>query len=257
MRAARLLEMLLVLQNRGRVTAADLAQRLEVSERTIRRDVEALSGAGVPIYATPGANGGIELLGDFQTRLTGLTPDEALCIGLAGQPELAHRLGLGAPAGAVAEKLVAALPEALATSATSLSAWLVHDPDPWAGSQVAHGELRRLVRCIREHRVVEVGVGEGPAVARRPLGLALKAGSWYLVDAVGAATEGDDEGDPGSAVRIVAIDGLRSTRITRHRFEPPGDFDLQRTWARWRDARLSVDPPGGEYCDGGRNRLPS
>src|ERR1700675_3532664 len=106
MRAARVLDMLLVLQRRGRMTAQELAEHLEVSQRTILRDVEALSEAGVPIFTTRGAGGGIELMDGFQTNLTGLTQTEALCLFLVGQPQVAHRLELGAPTLTARNKLL-------------------------------------------------------------------------------------------------------------------------------------------------------
>src|SRR4029077_13256502 len=109
MRAARVLDMLLVLQRRGQVTAQELADTLEVSERTILRDVEALSEAGVPIFTVRGSGGGIALMEGFQTRLTGLTTDEARSLFLVGQPQVAHRLGLGAPTRTARNKLLNAI----------------------------------------------------------------------------------------------------------------------------------------------------
>ena len=135
MRAARVMDMLLLLQRRGRLTAGQLATALEVSERTILRDVDALSEAGVPLVTSRGSGGGIELLDGFQTRLTGLTPDEAQCLFLVGQPQVAHRLGLGAPTRSVGLKLSNALPQHLAEQAESLHSWFLHDPDPWVATE--------------------------------------------------------------------------------------------------------------------------
>ncbi|HEX8918904.1 MAG TPA: HTH domain-containing protein, partial [Chloroflexota bacterium] len=134
MRAARVLDMLLLLQRRGRMTARELAETLEVSERTILRDVDAFSEFGVPIVTTRGTGGGIELMDGFQTRLTGLTGEEALCLFLVGQPALAHRLGLGVPTRTARNKLLSAIPPRLAAEADSLSDWFLHDPDPWEGN---------------------------------------------------------------------------------------------------------------------------
>jgi predicted DNA-binding transcriptional regulator YafY len=218
MRAARLLDMLLVLQRRGRVTAPELAATFEVSERTVRRDVEALSEAGVPIYTARGAGGGIELLHGFRTELTGLTDDEAQYLFLAGQPRVAHRLGLDAPARSARNKLLNAIGPARADDAEHLATWFLHDPDPWTGNRIPHGELRRLARCVHERRRVELTIASEPTVTVRPLGLVLKAGSWQLVV---AARRGID---------VVAIDELRATRLTNQRFTPPAGFDLARFW---------------------------
>ncbi len=220
MRAARVLDMLLVLQRRGRLTARELAETLEVSERTILRDVEAFSEAGVPIVATRGAGGGIELLDGFQTHLTGLTTDEALCLFLVGQPQVAHRLGLGAPTRSARNKLLTALPPRLAAEADRLSTWFLSDPDPWTGNQLPHGELRRVARCVQERRCVELAIAHEPVRAIRPLGLVIKAGSWHVV------CVGDE------AVDVVCIDQLRGTRLTNRFFTPPEDFDLAAFWGR-------------------------
>jgi predicted DNA-binding transcriptional regulator YafY len=210
--------MLLVLQRRGRVTAKELAETLEVSERTVLRDVEALSEAGVPIFTTRGAGGGIELMDGFQTHLTGLSTDEALCLFLVGQPQVAHRLGLGAPTLTARNKLLNAIAPTLAEEADRLSTWFVHDPDPWTGNRIPHGELRRLARCVHRRRKVELMIAHEPTITVRPLGLVLKAGSWHLI------VSGNDRVD------VVCIDDLRATRLTNQVFTPPPDFDLTEFW---------------------------
>lgn len=220
MRAARVLDMLLVLQRGGRMTAAELAGTLEVSQRTILRDVDALSEAGVPIFTTRGAGGGIELMDGFQTHLTGFTTDEALCLFLVGQPQVAHRLGLGAPTLTARNKLLNAIAPPLAEEADRLSTWFLHDPDPWTGNRIPHGELRRLTRAIHQRRTVDLAIADEPTATVRPLGLVLKAGSWHLIVA----------GD--RAVAAVCLDQLRATRLTNRHFTPPADFDLGEFWKR-------------------------
>lgn len=223
MRAARVLDMLLVLQRRGRMTARELADAFEVSERTVLRDVEALSEAGVPIYASRGAGGGISLLDGFETRLTGLTEQEAGSLLLVGQPRVAHRLGLAAPARSAHAKLGAALPGALAGRADALTAWFLHDPDPWQGHTIPHGELRRIAGCITARCRVELRFPDGDPVTVEPLGLVLKAGSWYLV------VHDADASPP--FYDVLCLDRLRATRLTRQPFTRPTGFTLQAVWA--------------------------
>ena len=189
-----------------------------MSESTILRDVEALSEAGVPIYTSRGSGGGIELIDGFQTRLTGLTVDEAECLFLVGQPQVAHRLGLGASTQKARNKLSNAVPAAFAEHADILSSWFVHDPDPWAGHRIPHGELRRIARSIRGHRRVELHLANDQPVTVEPLGLVLKAGSWHLVVADHESTS------------VICLDQLRATRLTKQRFEPPVGFALSGYW---------------------------
>jgi len=200
------------------MTARALAQQLDVSERTILRDVDAFSEAGVPIFTTRGGRGGIEVMDGFQTRLTGLTTDEAESLFLVGQPEVAHRLGLGVPARATRNKLLNAIAPMLAAEADQLDSWFLHDPDPPHGYAVPHGELRRLSRSIKRSRRVEVFIGQEPAVSVRPLGLVLKAGSWSLVVMGKRGAE------------VLCIDQLRATRLTNEPFVRPADFNLDRFW---------------------------
>jgi predicted DNA-binding transcriptional regulator YafY len=223
MRAARVLDMLLVLQRSGQLTAGELARQLEVSERTVLRDVEALSEAGIPIYTSRGAGGGIALMDGFRTHLTGLSDDEASCLLLAGQPQLARRLGLAAGARGARQKLLAAISPPLADQAQRLDRWFLHDPEPDGGPTPPDADLLRLVRGVRQHRQVELTPVSGTPITVQPLGLVLHAGSWLVV--VGCA----------GAVRLGRLDRVRSSRLTGQRFEPPAGFDLARFWADRRE----------------------
>jgi predicted DNA-binding transcriptional regulator YafY len=227
MRAARLLDMLLVLQRRGRQTARQLADALEVSERTILRDVGSLSEAGVPIRTSPGAGGGIDLIAGFETRLTGLTTEEAECLVLVGQPAVARILGLAAPTRSVQHKLNNAIGVALAGKGDPVSRWFLNDPAPWGDERLPLPELRRIVGCIRRCRRIELDLGDRAPVLVDPYGLVLKAGDWHLVAGIGDARS------------VIRLTGLRTTRLTRQRFDPPPDFSLPEYWT----AHLAATSP--------------
>lgn len=224
MRAARLLDMLLILQRRGRVTAPQLALELEVSSRTVLRDVEALGQAGLPVVTHRGVGGGVELLGGFRTQLTGLTAEEAHGLFLAGQLPIAGLLGLAAAARRVREKLLDALGHSLVDEAERLDGWFLIDPGPAAHEPMLRSELPRLAGAIERRLRVELRWAEGVVVAVEPLGLVMAAATgWWLV---ARRPDPPGEGQP----ELMALAGLAGARITRHRFERPEGFRLGPFW---------------------------
>ncbi len=186
MRASRLVTLLLLLQTRGRLTAAELAGELEVSVRTVHRDVEALSQAGVPIYAERGPHGGIRLVDGYRTRLTGMTPEEVEALFLSGIPGPAAELGLGTVVTAARLKVLASLPPELRTRASRLVERFHLDASGWFQAGEPVPQLGTLSEAVWETRRVEVDYERGDRRVTRllePLGLVLKAGVWYLVAA--------------------------------------------------------------------------
>jgi predicted DNA-binding transcriptional regulator YafY len=221
MRASRLVQLLLVLQSRGKTTAGVLARELEVSERTIHRDVDALSAAGVPIFAERGPHGGIQLVDGYRTRLTGLTADEAEALFLSGLPGPAAELGLGTVVAAARLKVLAALPTELRTRAARLVERFHLDATGWFHDADRVPHLAPLAEAVWEgRRVVITYRRAGGEVERRvdPLGLVLKAGVWYLVASV------DD------SIRTYRAARVRSLRVTEEAADRPDGFDLAAYW---------------------------
>lgn len=224
MRASRLLSILLLLQNRGQLSAQELAAELEVSVRTIYRDIDALSAAGVPVYATRGPAGGFALTAGYRTRLTGLTADEAEALFLAGMPGPAAELGLGTVLATSQLKLMAALPPRLRERAMTVHARFHLDAPGWGNSIESAPYLKPLADAIWINQVVRIRYrrwrGE---VDRRlePLGLVLKSGIWYLV----ARADGD--------LRTYRVSRIITLEPTSESFTRPVDFDLPVLWEAW------------------------
>jgi predicted DNA-binding transcriptional regulator YafY len=221
MRASRLLSTLLLLQTRGQLTAAELAQQLEVSVRTIYRDVEALSEAGVPIYTERGPHGGIRLVDGYRTRLTGLTSDEAEALFLSGLPGPAAELGLGTVVAAARLKVLAALPPELRSRATRLGQRFHLDAPGWFRSSEAAPHLQSLANAVWDDRRIRIGYDRGDRAVERlldPLGLVIKGGVWYLV----ALADGQPRTYRVSRVLSVSLDDAH--------FERPEAFDLATFW---------------------------
>ncbi|WP_344601632.1 helix-turn-helix transcriptional regulator [Streptomyces glaucus] len=224
MRADRLLALLLLLQNRGRMTAAELAAELEVSVRTVYRDVEALGAAGVPVCADRGPLGGYRLVGGYRTRLTGLTDAEASSLFLAGVPGPARDLGLGAVLATAQSKVQAALPAELAEQARRMQERFHLDAPAWFRDADPVPHLETVARAVWEQRVVRAHYRRWRGEVRRelrPLGLVLKGGIWYVVALA----------DGAETVRTYRVSRLLEAEMTDERFERPGGFDLAAHWA--------------------------
>lgn len=222
MRASRLVSLLLLLQTRQKMTATALAEELEVSLRTVYRDVEALGAAGVPVYAESGPGGGISLVDGYRTRLTGLTPEEAGTLFLAGVPGPAAQLGLGALLAAAQLKVLASLTPELATHASRAAERFYLDVPGWYQSAEDLPCLAPLADAVWSGRRAVLSYRHRDRVVRRtvdPLGLVLKGGTWYLVAA--------KRGSP----RTFRVSRIRTLTVTDERFDRLDDFDLARYWA--------------------------
>ncbi len=222
MRADRLVAILLLMQARGQVTAAEVADELEVSERTARRDLEALGMAGLPIYSQQGRNGGWRLAGGGRTDLSGLTAGEARALFLltgpasvAASPQLKGAL----------RKLVRALPEPLRSGAQAASAAVVVDPRGWgdpARPRPAPPLLDAVQRAVVESEQVTLGyVARNREASTRvvhPLGLAAKGLAWYLL------------ADTDAGLRTFRVDRVTSVEPTGEAVVRPPGFELAQAW---------------------------
>jgi predicted DNA-binding transcriptional regulator YafY len=233
MRATRLVSLLLLLQTRGQQTATELGALLEVSVRTVHRDVEALVAAGVPIEAVRGPAGGYRLAGGYRTRLTGLTAEEAQALFAAGMPGPAAELGLGGELAAARLKVLAALPAELQERAAHAQRLFHLDTRGWfrAGDRVPH--LPTLASAAWGGHRVRLRYREGTKVVRRtvdPLGLVLKGGAWYLV------------ARRSVGMRVYRISRVASARALDAGFERPPGFELDRFWDDWTRAFEQTRP---------------
>ena len=223
MRADRLVATLLLLQARQRVTAAEVALELEVSERTARRDLEALSAAGIPVYAQPGRGGGWELVGGARTDLSGLTSDEARTLFMVAGPEAAATPELKA----ALRKLVRALPEPFRASAEQAASAVVIDSGGW-GRHAGRTRTKRPKALDALHAAVADGVqvrlgyadrtGRASERVVHPLGLAQKGPVWYLV------------ADTADGMRTFRVGRVTSVEHTDDRVVRPEGFNLEDTW---------------------------
>jgi predicted DNA-binding transcriptional regulator YafY len=223
MSSSRLLSILMLLQTQGRLTAPALARALEVSTRTILRDVDQLSAAGVPLWGERGRQGGFQLREGWSTRLTGLTEPESQALLLAGLPGAATDLGLGTAAASARLKMVASLPAEWRAQAERVGARLHVDPVDWYRAKETPAYLREVAEAVWQAQRIAVRYESWRGQAERalePLGLVLKAGTWYVV----ARTEGQ------TTVRTYRLAAVQALRPLATGFKRPAEFDLARYW---------------------------
>jgi predicted DNA-binding transcriptional regulator YafY len=222
------------------MTAAQLAEELEVSQRTILRDIDALGVAGIPVYSTRGPAGGFEIMAGFRSRLSAVGTDEAIASTLLGVPLAAQVLGYGEPLLRLRLKLLQALPADQAVEIEAAAQQFLFDPHPW-GRPSPERCLTFLATSIRRRREVSTHVHSRAArMIIAPLALVSKAGSWWLV----AAPTGDTEApvDPSQGLTVLAVDALAGYESTGRRFVRPGAFDLAAFWHQ--HAEKQPEPTG-------------
>ncbi|MFB6643989.1 YafY family protein [Streptomyces chartreusis] len=225
MRAARLIKMVLLLQSRPSMTAAELARELEVSERTVTRDAQALSEAGVPVYADRGRAGGYRLIGGYRTRLTGLGRSEAEALFLSGVPGALREMGLEDTASAARLKVSAALMPSLRDASRTAAQRFHLDAPNWFKEPKTPELLPAVADAVWDDRriVARYRRGEAESEAERelePYGLVLKAGVWYLCARVAGH----------GSYRVYRIDRFTAVEAAGERFERDGEFDLPEFW---------------------------
>ncbi|VXB01841.1 YafY family protein [Aeromicrobium sp. 9AM] len=221
MRADRLVATLLLMQTRGRVTAAELAEELETSVATARRDLEALSAAGIPVYPQAGRGGGWQLVGGARTDLSGLTSSEARALFLLVGPAAA----VAPEAKSALRKLVQALPATFRAEAEAAADAVVLDPSAWGRrpreQSPVVGQLQDAVTQRRQVRITYRGWDRDPEeLTVDPWGLVDKSGTWYLLAGVGGAE------------RTFRVQRIADVVVTDEPADRPDDFDVAEAWER-------------------------
>ncbi|HEY4568265.1 MAG TPA: WYL domain-containing protein [Kribbella sp.] len=237
MRADRLLQLILLLQRHARLSARELAERLEVSTRTVMRDMEALSAAGVPVYAERGRNGGCVLLPGYHADVSELTAQEAQALfAWSGRAALSDELGLQDALRSAMGKLSATLPVELQVDADALSGAIVVDRRRWFAEAEDTGALPVLRQAVvRRKRVRLLYASASAGIQRRtvdPWGLVEQAGRWYLV----AAHRG--------AARMYRVSRVERADVLEETAERPEGLDVRAEWQRLRSGLEQQGPAG-------------
>jgi predicted DNA-binding transcriptional regulator YafY len=222
MRADRLLSIILLLQTRGKMTAKALAEELEVSRRTILRDITALSFSGLPVYSEGGHGGGIALVEEYRTTLTGLNKFEVQSLFVANNNDALRDVGLGDAGERLLLKLLAALPNAHHSTADHIRQRLMIDPTWWWHDASISPSWDDIQKAVYEDRLIEVEYEnfDGKITQRllAPYSLVCKSSVWYLL------AERDKE------LRTYRVTRIRSVRLLDKSFSRHPDFDLPTYW---------------------------
>ncbi|MEU9114487.1 WYL domain-containing protein [Streptomyces sp. NPDC048483] len=227
MKSDRLLSILLLLQTRGRVPASELAERLEVSTRTVYRDIESLSAAGVPVYAERGRHGGIALLPGFRTDVTGMTTDEARALFILAAQGAHTALGLDDALGSALRKVMAALPAPHRPAAELAGRRILVDPDKWLSGPRPTVDLDQLNTAVFTDLRLRIRYRHSGETCLRtytvdPYGLVAKAGTWYLV--------ADRRGRP----QLFRADRVMSATLTDAPVRRRAGVELAEVWQQLR-----------------------
>ena len=240
MRAERLISLLMALQRGGRQTAGELASRLDVSMRTIFRDVDALSAMGVPVYSEPGRGGGIRLMEGYSSDLTGLSSGEAEALALIASPASIGSSQLATPSRTALDKLAAAVPSMHQLRAQHARDRMLFDTKAWFRASVASPFLDQLRACVWNDECTNIVYQRGDGTLAeyevQPYALVVKVDTWYLI-----ATR-TKAGEAKAEMRVYRLSRLQSVQQTGRTFARDAQFDLHKFWHAWCE-RFEKNPP--------------
>jgi predicted DNA-binding transcriptional regulator YafY len=256
MRADRLLSILMLLQAHGKMSAPQLSKELEVSVRSIYRDMDALSAAGVPVYVERGVNGGCLLLEGYRNNLTGLTREEVKALFMLGIPASLDELGVSQEVKSALRKLTASLPAVRCQDEKTVYQRVYVDWSDWSGSREPKPCLQSIYQAVHDNCELHLTYTEmiGPLVEQfertvNPYGLVARSGEWYLVCASGNRTY------------VYRISRILKAETTGMHFEYPPDFNLITTWKAWWSeqqtclpiytTKIRISPYLARYVSGG------
>ncbi len=225
MRADRLISIVMLLQTREKMTAAELSRELEVSQRTIYRDITALSVSGVPVYTDRGPTGGIALVDSYRTTLTGISEDEARALFMLSIPEALNELGVGQKLKTALLKLAVALPQDRIALVNETQQRIYLDSTPWTSTDEPAIHLGIIHQALWEDKKLwleyQGSFDTQVEIDIAPLGLVSKVNTWYLL----GLTEG--------YLRVLRVKDILQVRILEQHFKRDTNFNLANTWMEW------------------------